>query len=292
MEKELANRAAGGLVGPARGLVGKNPAASRLLDALEQYAEVKAEHLIRSAGSRLTGVLDGNGAKAVAEGALGGDGVKGAAGKAVAGAVGAMAGKNKGGKGGSKSTLIKHDVDVAVPVNVAYDQWTQLDSFGEFMKSIEGVEKQDEVESTWRVKIGPSRRTWKARITEQVPDRRIQWTSEGAKGSVKGTITFHPLCDDLTRVGLVMEYFPQGPVEKVANWLHLPSANSRWDLQHFRRFITEKAEAEGGWRGEIRDGEVVQEGQEEDQEEGQEDAPEAREEEAPARRQKGGNGRS
>ncbi|WP_336407872.1 SRPBCC family protein, partial [Streptomyces caniscabiei] len=102
-----------------------------------------------------------------------------------------------------------------------------------------------------------SSRGWKAQTTEQVPDQRITWTSEGAKGTTKGAVTFHSLADDLTRVLLVIEYYPQGFFEKTGNIWRAQGRRARLDLKNFARFITLKGEAEDGWRGEIRDGEVA-----------------------------------
>lgn len=70
-------------------------------------------------------------------------------------------------------------------------------------------------------------------------------------------ITFHALGDNLTRILLVMEYYPSGLFEKTGNLWRAQGRRARLDLKHFARFITLKAEAEDGWRGEIRDGEVV-----------------------------------
>jgi hypothetical protein len=113
------------------------------------------------------------------------------------------------------------------------------------------------VTTNWRAKVFKSRRTWKATVTEQIPDRKIAWTSEGAKGSTKGVVTFHPLADDLTQVLLVLEYNPQGLFEKTGNLWRAQGRRARLDLKNFRRFIMTRGEATGSWRGEIRDGEVV-----------------------------------
>ncbi|MGW5366166.1 SRPBCC family protein, partial [Actinopolymorpha pittospori] len=102
-----------------------------------------------------------------------------------------------------------------------------------------------------------SHRSWKATVTEQVPDRKIAWTSEGAKGTTKGVVTFHPLADDLTKVLLVLEYYPGGVVEKTANLWRAFGRRARLDLKHFRRFVSMRGEATGAWRGEIQDGQVV-----------------------------------
>jgi hypothetical protein len=173
---------------------------------------------------------------------------------------------------------IIEDITVGVPVNVAYDQWTQFQEFASFMKGVESVDQTDELNSNWRVKVAKSRRNFKATVTEQIPDRKIAWTTEGAKGTVKGVVTFHPLADDLTQILLVMEYYPQGLFEKTGNIWRAQGRRTRLDLKHFRRFIMQRGEATGSWRGEIRDGEVVRGPEDEESEEQQ---PQAAAEEQP-----------
>nr|WP_238345183.1 SRPBCC family protein [Actinopolymorpha cephalotaxi] len=164
-----------------------------------------------------------------------------------------------GGRSGPKLTNIIEDIEIGAPVSVVYDQWSQFQEFGSFMKGVQGVDAKDEVESNWRGKVWWSKRSWSARVTEQIPDRKIAWTTEGAKGTTKGVVTFHPLADDLTMLLLVMEYYPKGLFEKTANLWRAFGRRVRLDLKHFRRFVTIQGEASGSWRGEIRDGEVVRE---------------------------------
>jgi hypothetical protein len=98
----------------------------------------------------------------------------------------------------------------------------------------------------------------KATTTEQIPDERITWTTEGAKGTVKGVVTFHPLGENLTKILLIIEYYPSGLFEKTGNIWRAQGRRARLDLKHFRRFLMMEGAATGeGWRGEIRDGEVV-----------------------------------
>jgi len=156
-----------------------------------------------------------------------------------------------------------------VPVDVVYNQWTQFQEFSSFMKGVESVDQTDEVETNWKVKVFKSRRSWTAKVTEQIPDRRIAWTTEGAKGTTKGVVTFHPLADDLTQVLLVIEYYPKGLFEKTGNIWRAGGRRARLDLKHFRRFVMMSGEATGSWRGEIRDGEVVRGPDEEEPEEQQ-----------------------
>jgi uncharacterized membrane protein len=168
-----------------------------------------------------------------------------------------------GGKGkrkrraGNKPTVIIESIDVGVPLRTAYDQWTQYQDFSTFAKGVKSASRADDTHSDWQAKVWWSNRSWKAQTTEQVPDDRISWTSEGAKGTTKGVVSFHSLAENLTRIELVIEYYPSGFFEKTGNIWRAQGRRARLDLKNFVRFITLKGEAEDSWRGEIRDGEVV-----------------------------------
>ncbi|MER6349153.1 SRPBCC family protein [Streptomyces sp. NPDC001595] len=167
-------------------------------------------------------------------------------------------GGGRGGGGGVKATLIMESVDVGVPLRTAYDWWTRFEDFSEFTKGVRSVSKSDEVGSDWTLKVGPSSRSWKATVKEQVPDERISWTSKGAKGTTRGVVTFHELAPHLTRIVVVVEYYPSGLFEKTGNLWRAQGRRLRLDLKHFARHVTLHADDEvEGWRGEIRDGEVV-----------------------------------
>jgi uncharacterized membrane protein len=181
-------------------------------------------------------------------------------------------------RAGNKPTVIIESIDVGVPLRTAYDQWTQYQDFSTFAKGVKAASKDDDITSDWQLKVWWSSRSWKARTVEQVPDYRIQWTSEGAKGTTKGVVSFHRLEDNLTRILLVMEYYPSGFFEKTGNIWRAQGRRARLDLKNFARFITLKAEVEEAWRGEIRDGEVVRSHEDAVAEEEQEAAEGAEEE--------------
>ncbi|MBP5861926.1 SRPBCC family protein [Streptomyces scabiei] len=172
-------------------------------------------------------------------------------------------GKDPSGGSGKGHTIIE-DIDVGVPVREAYDQWTQFEEFQRFAKGVVGVEQKDEVATQWHVKVAKSNRHWHATITEQVPDERIAWTSEGDKATTRGVVTFHPLGDNLTKVLLVLEYFPKGLFEKTGGLFRAQGRRARLDLKLYRTFVMMRGEATGGWRGEIRDGEVQEQEEDED----------------------------
>jgi uncharacterized membrane protein len=257
---------------------------STLGDAAKGYALARGQDAAKKVGGRLSGVTDkltetsesggfkataiGEAAKRVASGDSPVKAALGGVGSGIAEKVKSVFGKGGGG-GGKKFVSIIEDISIGVPVEVAYNQWTQFQEFATFTKGVESVEQTDEVTSNWKVKVAKSRRNFKASVTEQIPDRRIAWTTEGAKGSIKGVVTFHPLADDLTQVLLVIEYYPAGLFEKTGNIWRAQGRRARLDLKHFRRFVMMRGEETGSWRGEIRDGEVVRGPDEEESEDQQ-----------------------
>ncbi|MCU8589708.1 MULTISPECIES: SRPBCC family protein [Streptomyces] len=242
---------------------GPSPLAD-LKEALGGYLSASGHSLVGKAGERIGGLTERLTSSADGGGSGGGGGGGGGNGSGGRGGSGSNGGSgSSGGSGGSggsvKATHIMETVDIGVPLRTVYDQWTQIQDFSDFTKGVRSVNTADEVTSDWNVKVGPSSRSWKATVQEQVPDERIAWTSEGAKGSTRGVVTFHELTPRLTRVVVVVEYYPAGFFEKTGNLWRAQGRRLRLDLKHFARHVTlvgEDDEIEG-WRGEIRDGEVV-----------------------------------
>ncbi|MFD8452239.1 SRPBCC family protein [Streptomyces coelicoflavus] len=223
-----------------------------LKDALGGYLSAAGHGLVGRAGERVGSLTD-----RLTESAGGGDSKNGSGSKGGGGSSGGGGSKGSGG-GSVKATHIMETVDIGVPLRTVYDQWTQLQDFSGFTKGVQSVSPHDEVTSDWTAKIAFSTRSWKATVQEQIPDQRITWTSEGAKGSTNGVVSFHELAPRLTRVVVVVEYYPAGFFEKTGNLWRAQGRRLRLDLKHFARHVTLTDEEEvEGWRGEIRDGEVV-----------------------------------
>jgi uncharacterized membrane protein len=193
----------------------------------------------------------------------------------VTGAASQVFGKGKKGrKSGGKVMNIVEFIDVGLPLRTVYDHWTQYEEFSGFAKGVRDVSRNDDTTSDWKVKVGPSTRGWKATVQEQVPDERIIWTSEGAKGTTRGCVSFHELASTLTRVVVVVEYYPSGFFEKTGNLWRAQGRRLRLDLKHFLRHVSLTTDEPEGWRGEIRDGEVVVSHEEALEEEGQDEGGE------------------
>lgn len=210
------------------------------------------------------GVLGGAAKEGMKESAQGGSVVGGA----IKGAAGKVKEKVTGGGGGgggskrTKATKIIEAIEVGVPVHVAYNQWTQFQDFSSFMKKVESVEQEEETKVSFKAQIVWSHRSWESQILEQVPDERIVWRSKGEKGHVDGSVTFHELAPNLTRILMVLEYHPQGFFEKTGNIWRAQGRRVRAELGSFQRHVMtdviQDFDSVEGWRGVIHEGEVEQ----------------------------------
>jgi uncharacterized membrane protein len=145
---------------------------------------------------------------------------------------------------------IEESVEVNVPASVAYSQWTQFETFPEFMAGVKEVRQLDDAHLHWRAEVGGMPEEWDAEITEQIPDKRIAWrNTSGAKNS--GVVTFHRLSDRASRVMLQMEYEPHGIAETIGDAIGLMRRRVAGDLERFKAYVEQDPDAQAGWRGRI-----------------------------------------
>ena len=151
---------------------------------------------------------------------------------------------------------VEKSIDVAVPVSVAYDQWTQFEKFPQFMNGVVEVRQLDDSHVHWTAEIAGERHEWDAEITEQEPDRVVAWRSQGGLHN-SGRVEFEPTGDG-TRVHVEMEYEPQGLKEKAGAMLGFDEGQVEEDLERFRELVENRQVPTGDWRGSIESGEVVE----------------------------------
>ncbi|MEV7010416.1 SRPBCC family protein [Streptosporangium sp. NPDC051022] len=147
-------------------------------------------------------------------------------------------------------STIEQSVEVNVPIRTVYNQWTQFESFPEFMEGVESVKQLSDTRTAWVVEIAGVRRDFEADVTEQHPDERVAWKSLDRPHQA-GVVTFHHLTPDTTRVTLQMEYDPEGFVETVGDWLQIVRLRVRGDLERFKTFIESRGGETGAWRGDV-----------------------------------------
>jgi uncharacterized membrane protein len=152
---------------------------------------------------------------------------------------------------------ITRSIDVDVPVRVAYDQWTQFETFPEFMEGVDQVRQLDDTHLHWVADVAGNKQEWDAEITQQEPDMRVAWTStSGARNA--GVVTFHRLEETRTRVTLQMDWEPDGIVQKGGDTLGFDDRRVQGDLDRFTSFIEERGTASGAWGGTVEQGHVME----------------------------------
>jgi len=217
-------------------------------EAATKYAAAKASDVITNFGERAAGTApkkekdpDDKGFMGTAAEKLGeGAGPVKAAMSGIGGGI-----KNLfSGKGKTRRpTNIVEDVYVGVPPDQAFAAWVDYEEWAKFSKGItqvnrkKGESEDDQEETDWTAKVFLSRRSWHATTTDFDPPNRIAWQSEGAKGTIEGTVTFTPVGENATMILVVLEYRPKGPIEWIGNRWRAAGRRARLDLKHFRRYV-------------------------------------------------------
>jgi len=188
----------------------------------------------------------------------------------VQGLTGSLLGGKGGGNKKLKLTNIVEDIDVGVPLELAYRQWTEFGQFPKMMKKVEQADQESEDKLHWKAQVFWSHRTWESTVIEQVPCDHIVWRSKGQKGHIDGAVSFHELGPNLTRILVVLEYHPKGLFERTGNLWRAQGRRVRLELKNFRRHVMTHTlispDDVEGWMGEIRDGKVVDSGETEETE--------------------------
>jgi uncharacterized membrane protein len=162
------------------------------------------------------------------------------------------------GVGKGRRMPVQQAVDVAVPVETAYNQWTQFEDWPEFMHRVTRVTQDDDCTVSFATKIWGKTKEFTAQIETQRPDERIKWrVSQGITHT--GVVTFHELAPNLTRIEVTLDVDPGSLIEKAARGMRHIKRAVRADLHRFKAFIEVQELETGAWRGVIEDGELVDE---------------------------------
>lgn len=160
------------------------------------------------------------------------------------------------GIGKGRRMPVQQSIDVAVPIQTAYNQWTQYEEWPQFMHRVQRASQDDPTTVSFATKIWGKKKEFKAKIVTARPDEKIKWeVTEGITHT--GWITFHEIAPQLTRLELSLDLEPGGMLEKAARGMRHVKRAARGDLHRFKAYIEAIEEETGSWRGTIEDGKVV-----------------------------------
>ncbi len=152
---------------------------------------------------------------------------------------------------------IQDSIEVQVPVEQAYNQWTQFEDFPRFMEGIQSVQQLDDTHVHWVAKIRGETREWTTEITEQRPDEKVAWKTIDGEVKNDGVVSFEQIARDQTRVNVQMDVESESTAENVAgDLLGVVKSQVRGDLERFKQLIENRDVATGAYRGKVQDGEA------------------------------------
>ena len=213
-------------------------AATALTAAAAGLAVTKGPDLLKKLSGNAEGEAEELGRKGV-------EGAKDAMSQGKAGMVGKAASKLMGGGGGgggggkTRRLPIQRWTDVAVPVERAYELWTNYEEYPKFMHRVLEVKQEDEEDGKpkihWREKIWFSTREWDGLVVDERKNDRIAWkTDSGTQHS--GVVSFHRLDKNLTRVLVTVDFVPTGMIEKMASGMRFVKRAVQSDLARFKAY--------------------------------------------------------
>ena len=263
-DKGLFSQLKGVAVGAA--VAALSPAIKKATTSAAEYAVKHGPELMQN--TVLPKLEEAGGAKALAGGVLSkvsgdgeGDGV-------LSRLTGGGGGSATGGTGRGRRLPVQESIDIAAPVTVVYDQFTQFEDYPKFMHRVQSVSQSDDTHVKFQEKQWGVKREWEAEIVEQRPDERIVWESVSGLEHT-GVVTFHELAPRLTRIEINLDMQPHGLVEKMGSGMRVSRRSVRSDLMRFKAYVEMQEEQTGSWRGEVDEGEVV--GWEDEEDRGRED---------------------
>lgn len=101
-------------------------------------------------------------------------------------------------------SAVEQQIDVAVPVDAAYDQWTRFEELPRFIDGVDEVQEVDETHLRWRASYDGSSAEWTCEVVELRPQERIAWRSTSGV-THGGVLSFLRLDDAMTRVMVIAD---------------------------------------------------------------------------------------
>jgi uncharacterized membrane protein len=150
---------------------------------------------------------------------------------------------------------ISESIEVDVPVQAAYNQWTQFESFPNFMNGVDEVQQLDDLRTHWKTSVGGVTREFDAEIVEQVPDTFIAWASLDGQ-THNGRVRFQPQDLARCRVTVDLDWDAENLTEKVGAAVGADDRQVRSDLKRFKEYIEAQGHPDGAWRGTVVNGEA------------------------------------
>lgn len=135
-----------------------------------------------------------------------------------------------------RSVPIQCSIDIAVPLEVTYEEWMKLEFLPEGAHRIEHIRRRGDRLKGRIAGALAQHSEWKAEVREERPNESFAWRS--VKGSdCLGLATFHRLAERLTRIELELDVVATRPAEAFELLVHIADRRAETDLRRFKAHL-------------------------------------------------------
>ena len=132
-----------------------------------------------------------------------------------------------------RSVPIQRSIDIAVPLEVAYEEWLRLEFLPEGAHRVQNIKRQADTLKGSIVGARAQHSTWRAEIREERPNESFAWRSTTGSDCL-GLVTFHRLGERLTRLEVELDVVPSGVEEAFELLAHIADRRTELDLRRFK----------------------------------------------------------
>jgi uncharacterized membrane protein len=132
-----------------------------------------------------------------------------------------------------RSVPIQCSIDIAVPLQVAYEEWMKLEFLPEGIHTVRDVQR-DGSRLRGHVEGARGQRSrWRAELREERPEESFAWRSLSGSDCL-GLVTFHRLAERLTRLEVELDVIPKRAAEAFELLTHIADRRAEADLRRFK----------------------------------------------------------
>jgi len=136
----------------------------------------------------------------------------------------------------ARTLPIQRSLDIAVPLEVAWEEWVELGFIPEGTHRVAAVEREGDDRMFGHVKGMHVEREWVAEILDEREGESFAWHSVSGS-DCSGLVTFHPLGARLTRVELHLDVIPGGVSAAVELVTRVADRRAQAELRRFKAHV-------------------------------------------------------
>ena len=132
-----------------------------------------------------------------------------------------------------RSVPIQCSIDIAVPLEVAYEEWMKLEFLPEGIHRVEQIRRKGDRLTGRILGAMANHERWRAEIREERRCESFAWRSVSGSDCL-GLVTFHRLAERLTRLELELDVVPTGAAQAFELLVHVADRRAETDLRRFK----------------------------------------------------------